>query len=126
MRVSERGRESFRESKQTCIPPCLSSSLALGHVLDEFGLLALAPRVVSLHKDHALSDGRVVPGPKLGQRADIWVIERALAKNLKCFRGGKRSIRHQSVDNLQPILVSLVLIVARHGIESWGGQEREH
>src|SRR5271170_921304 len=89
----------------------------LRHVLDELRLLTFDPRVVSLDKDHAVSDGWVVPGPKLGQLADIWVIERALAENLECLRRGERRIRHQSVDDLEPVFICLVLIVTRHGIE---------
>src|SRR5271167_5028265 len=102
MRVSDRDRENFQEWKQTCVSPCLfqlmrgrnttigfpiycTSCADLWRVLDELRLPTFDPWVVSLDKDHAVADGGVVPGPKLGQLADIGIIERTFAQNLKCL-----------------------------------------
>src|SRR5664279_2845677 len=52
-------------------------------ILYKFRLLAFAPRIVGLHEDHAVANRRMVPRPELRQLADVRVVERALAQDLK-------------------------------------------
>src|SRR6195256_1097388 len=79
--------------------------------LYKFGRAALGPRVVGLGETHALIEWRMIVEPEFNGRRGIRFLEVHFAQDLEGMRGHHRSIRHQTVNHFEAVLVGLMLQV---------------
>src|SRR5260370_21318869 len=68
---------------------------------------------------------RVIVEPDFDECARVGIRQINFAENLESFGGGFGRVGHYSVNHLQPVNVSLVLLIAAEAVESRLGQKEK-